>query len=148
MNVTNLLQSFVPSTARPLVPRPHLVPSIYLTCIVGSFLPPGIIRSSTVAIVVTALIAQIPRATTGDIASDVLVPIQATLVLMHWLDFYILHESSEYRRHGDSENEARKKGVWERLKWYIDLNASARGIGWDWQVKNVPELPFGMISKS
>ena len=40
-----------------------------------------------------------------------------------------------------------EEGVWERIKWYTDLNASARGIGWDWEVKNIPGLPLSMRSK-
>lgn len=103
MKVTTPLQPFVPSTAQPLAPRPHLMPSIYLTCIVGSFLPPGIIRSASIAVAISALIAQIPQATTGDIVSDVLMPIQTILVLVHWLDFYVLHDPSEYTRHGVGE---------------------------------------------
>ena len=100
MKVTTPLQSFVPSTAQPLAPRPHLVPSSYLTCIVDSFLPPGIIRSTSVAVAISALIAQMPKATTGDIVPDMLMPIQAILVLMDWLDFYVLHDPSECTRHG------------------------------------------------
>lgn len=141
MHLTALLQTFVPSAAGSLAPRPHLVPSIYLTCIVGSFLPPGIIRSGSVVAIVSVLIAEIPKPGTGDIASDVLTPIQAVQVLMHWVDFYVLHDPGDYKRHGVSEVEVKERGIWERFKWYADLNTTMRGVGWDWEVKNIPHLP-------
>jgi len=93
------------------------------------------------------LIAQIPKATTGDVASDVLTPIQAVLVLMHWFDFYILHDPNDFRRSGVSEDDVKKRSVWERFKWYADLNTSMRGIGWDWRVKNIPEPTLSSPTK-
>lgn len=91
------------------------------------------------ALTVSYLIAEVPRATTGDVASDVLTPIQALLVLIHWVDFYIVHDPQTLKRRGVSESEVKQKGWWERFKWYGDLHTTSRGIGWDWEVKNIPK---------
>lgn len=136
---SRILESFVPSKARPLAPRPYLVPSIYLTCVFGSFLPPGKVRAGSVALTVGYLIAQIPKATAGDVASDVLTPIQAVLCLAQWFDFYMFHRPDQFYRLSDKEHPPQT--LWEKFKWYLDLNASMRGIGWNWQVKNIPTQP-------
>ncbi|PVH88078.1 hypothetical protein DL98DRAFT_648963 [Cadophora sp. DSE1049] len=129
--------SFVPDKARPLAPRPYLIPSIYLTCVIGSLLPQGKLRALSVTSVLLYLIAQIPKCTTGVLAQDSLGPIQATLALLHWLDFFVFHSQDDWVRTKDAD--APQKGLMQRLEWNWDLNTAMRGIGWNWKVNNVPE---------
>ncbi|KAK0113662.1 hypothetical protein ONS96_014518 [Cadophora gregata f. sp. sojae] len=135
--------SFVPDKARPLAPRPYLIPSIYLTCVVGSLLPQGKIRALSVTAVLLFLIAQVPRYTTGVLAQDALSPIQATLALLHWLDFFVFHPQDAWVRTKDAH--APRKSLLQRLAWSWDLNTSMRGVGWNWRVNNVPNgRPAGL----
>lgn len=129
--------SFVPDRARPLASRPYLIPSIYLICIFGSLLPQGRARSILVMAALIYLIAQIPKCTSGERASDLFLPIQGTLVLVCWLDFFVLHSPNDFYRLKDKEKPPQT--ALGRLGWHADLCTAMRGIGWNWKVKNVPE---------
>jgi len=133
-----LLPSFVPSSARPLRSRPYLSPSIYFTCIAASLLPPGGIRALTGTAALTYLIIQIPKYTEGTVAADNLLPIQAVLLLLHWIDFFVLNSPDQFLRAKDHRAAAVQQSLWDKLGRHFDLCTAARGIGWDWQVKNVP----------
>ncbi|KAH6717988.1 membrane bound O-acyl transferase family-domain-containing protein [Leptodontidium sp. MPI-SDFR-AT-0119] len=135
---------FIPDKARPLAPRPHLIPSIYLTCVIGSLLPQGKLRALSVTSVLIYLIAQIPKFTTGVLAQDSLGPIQATLSLLHWLDFFVFHSQNDWVRAKDAG--VPRKGWKQKLGWSWDLNIAMRGIGWNWRVNNVPGgAPVGTL---
>lgn len=136
---------FVPDEARPLGPRPYLIPSIYLACVIGSLLPQGTLRAFFVTSVLVYLTAQIPKFTTGDLALDSLLPIQATLVLLHWLDFFVFHSQDDWVRWKDAR--VSRNGWKQRLRWSSDLNTAMRGIGWNWKVNNVPKGAPGGTTK-
>lgn len=132
-----IFKSLVPDKARPLQPRPYLLQTIYLTCAFGALLPPGKLRAGSVSVIVCALITQIPKYTTGDVNQDAVTPIFATLLLAHWIDVFILHSPEEFSRRKDGGKRPR---TWrEKLWWSLDLNSTMRGIGWNWEVKNVPD---------
>ena len=38
-------------------------------------------------------------------------------------------------------------GLWSKLKWSMQFWSSMRGIGWNWRVKNVDEVPEKLQSK-
>jgi hypothetical protein len=131
--------SFIPDKARPLCARPYLIPSIYLTCIAASLLPEGRVRAITGIAGLGFLIAQIPKYTQGSVAEDNLLPIQAGLMLLHWVDFFVFSqdEADKPVRLGD-QTEGQQKTFRQKLGWSFDLCTSMRGVGWNWQVKNVP----------
>lgn len=134
-----MLSPFIPNKARPLQARPYLIPSIYLTCIAASSLPPGKIRGLLGVGALAFWLIQIPKYTQGSTAEDNLLPIQAGLLLLHWIDFFVLHSPNEFFRLTDS-----RKGLhqtfWEKLSWNFNLCTSMRGVGWNWQVKNIPAV--------
>jgi hypothetical protein len=132
-----MFPSFVPDKARPLCARPYLVPSIYLTCIAASILPPGRIRALTGTAALIYLISRVPDYTEGQAAVDGLLPIQSILVLLHWIDFFILHSPDEFVRVKDQGSNPTQTFL-NKLYWNIDLCTAMRGVGWNWQVKNVP----------
>ncbi|QYS92759.1 MBOAT_2 domain-containing protein [Trichoderma simmonsii] len=45
----------------------------------------------------------------------------------------------------DKEESPLKFGLWKKLKWSADLWFSWRGVGWDWEVSNIPR-PVGQIA--
>jgi hypothetical protein len=61
-------------------------------------------------------------------------------------DRWVLSDSGKYVRDGETTPIAEQKGVtlWQRYKWAFNFSVSARGAGWNWKVKNVPQgLPKG-----
>jgi len=132
-----MFPSFVPDKARPLAARPHLILSIFVVCLAGSVLPPGRLNTLCTTATVLYLSAQIPKATAGKIHEDYMLPIQATLLFIQYLDFFVLHSPDEFSRTKDQEKVP--KTWWEKLSWAWALNTTYRGIGWNWKVKNVRE---------
>jgi hypothetical protein len=140
-----MFPSFVPDKARPLAARPYLVPSIYLVCLAGSLLPQGRLRATSVTLLVCSLISQIPKYTTGDVAQDALLPVQATLVFLQFLDHFVLNSENDFSRVKDAGKTPR---TWrEKLRRNVALFMTMRGIGWNWKVKNVPEGPSPQTAK-
>jgi hypothetical protein len=76
-----MFPSFVPEKARPLAARPHLIPSIFVVCLAGSVLPPGLLNTLSIGTIALYLSAQIPKATAGKVPSDYMLPIQAIIFI-------------------------------------------------------------------
>ncbi|KAH8678573.1 membrane bound O-acyl transferase family-domain-containing protein [Tricladium varicosporioides] len=137
---------FVPDTARPLAPRPYLIPSIYIVCILGPLLPRSKARSVGVTLAILYLCFQIPKYTYGEKIQDYMFPIQALQAIIGWLDMYIIHSPDEFHLNGEKikVDEKVKKGWWKKLKESWLMNTTNRGVGWNWEVKNVPKAaPVG-----
>lgn len=132
----SMFPSLFPVPDRPFASRPYLIPSIFLACLFGSLLPAKI-RTATVPLLSLYLLFQIPKHTYGKPHEDYLWPIQAILVISHWIDFFIIHSPEEFARAKDGGQ--RPKTLWKRFTWVCDLNLTLRGIGWNWKVKNVRE---------
>ncbi len=133
-----LLCSLHSSPVKPgLAPRPHLILSIFVVCLAGTVLPPSLLNNLSIGPMALYLSAQIPKATSGNIAQDYMLPIQAILCVTQWLDFCILHSPDEYYR--DKDEKKVPTTWWGKLSWASGLNTTYRGIGWSWKVKNVPE---------
>lgn len=131
-----MFPSFVPDKARPLAARPHLIPSIFLTCLAGSVLPTGSFNSLCIGAVALYLSSRISKATSGKPTEDYMLPIQAAILIIQWIDFCVLHSPDDFSRLKDK---GKIPTTWrEKLSWAWDLNTTYRGIGWNWTVKNVP----------
>jgi hypothetical protein len=76
------------------------------------------------------------------VGTDYLMPVQAVLAVIHWIDFFVIHSPGGYSRAKDKG--AVPTSLWEKLRWNWDLMISMRGIGWDWKVKNVPKGDVGI----
>jgi hypothetical protein len=125
---------------------PFLVPAIFLVSLGGSLLPPGKTRSLPITAVLAYLLAQF-RHPTGDVIQDGLLPIQGLILFAHWVDFYVLHDTErEYFRVKEGAAEKGQGNDWEKtgtrrsLGWHFDLATSMRGVGWNWRVKNLPQM--------
>ncbi|RDW68472.1 hypothetical protein BP5796_09129 [Coleophoma crateriformis] len=96
-------------------------------------------------------LSQAMQMTTGDDALDYLTGAGCFVILLKWIDFMILHTpEKDFRRVGRAEGSfVGGEGVEERvpetflekLLWSCDLWTTLRGIGWNWQVPNVPGTP-------
>lgn len=129
-----------------LPPGPFLVPAIFLVSLGGSLLPPGRARSLSITAALAYLLAQF-RHPTGDEIQDGLLPIQGLVIFAHWCDFYVLHDAEkEYYRIKKATIERAKENAGQKTKdvrrglgWHFDLAMTLRGVGWNWQVKNIPQ---------
>jgi len=129
--------SLVVDPARPIAARPYLLPSFYLTCIIGSFFSQSKTRDASVTTILIYLIIQIPKCATGEKDLDLLLPMLGVLALVRWLDFFVFHSPRDFYRPKDKENVP--KSFLGQLGWHISLCTSMRGVGWNWQVNNVRE---------
>jgi len=140
------------------IPGAMLIPLMFGSSLFGSLLPPGKIRSIAVTSVLGYLAAEVMANPTGKLEQDALLPIQSIIVLSQWVSFYLLHNpEKEYRRVGHSKNNNSKHGEreiiekndevklsetwWDKLKWVASLKMTLRGVGWNWEVKNIPPNP-------
>lgn len=98
-----MFPSFVPDKARPLATRPFLIPSILAVCLTGTIFPSGKLNTLIFGAANLYLAAQIPKATTGSIPQDYMLPIQTLLFVTQWLDFCVLHDPAESSRDQDKE---------------------------------------------
>jgi hypothetical protein len=140
-----MFPSFVPDKARPLAARHYLIPSIYAVCLAGTILPPSLLNTLSVSSITLYLSAQIPKATSGRVAHDYMLPIQALIFVTHWVDFCVIHSPNEFSR--DKDKDKVPKTWWEKLSWALGLTTTYRGIGWNWKVKNVPEAAPASVTK-
>jgi hypothetical protein len=89
---------------------------------------------------------------TGNLVNDGLLVIQAAILLTQWIDFHVLHTPekdfwmAEHFKGVDEGEKVTRVGVeklgWKaKLGWVVDLKSRARGLGWNWRVKNIPSDP-------
>jgi hypothetical protein len=133
-------------------PGPFLVPSIILVSFFGSLLPPGNICSVSITAPLIYLISLVMNYPTGNPVNDGLLVIQAAILLTQWIDFHVLHTPekdfwiAEHFKGVDEGEKVTRVGVeklgWKaKLGWVVDLKSRARGLGWNWRVKNIPSDP-------
>jgi hypothetical protein len=102
-----------------------------------------------------------PTFTTGNASQDYTTSAVCVSWILSCLDFVVLSprsaEEGEPRYLGrlrDGKDVAgglrrRDATSWgRRLGWAVRLQFTARGIGWNWQVKGVPDHPSGKLSRS
>ena len=90
-----------------------------------------------------------PAFTAGSIGEDYNGGIPVFLLTAAYIDFIVLSPledehvrfmgprlPEEYKR--DRFNEDSSTTLWQKVKWTLRLTTTTRGIGWTWQVKNVP----------
>ena len=116
---------------------PLLVPAMLLTSIGGGLLPRKRFRTLSITGALLCFTTLVFKYPTGEKAQDYFLPIQATVILTRWVDFYVLHNPEK------KISRLRDRGVrpttWRgKLGWVWDLNTTFRGLGWNWKVKNVP----------
>ncbi|KAI1106046.1 hypothetical protein F4804DRAFT_340803 [Jackrogersella minutella] len=130
----------------PLPPQYNAV--AYATLVLGYFLGPGAIQTFFVTSVLLSLGLYRPFFTSGDVVTEYTL---CALFFSLWSGFMDHGTKAEGgpRFIGRPGRPLPKGGrglrdseTWvQKLKWSVRLATTTRGIGWDWQVKNVPPHP-------
>ncbi|XXH02666.1 hypothetical protein Hte_009048 [Hypoxylon texense] len=140
-------------------PLPALyTPVAYATVLLGYLLGPGTLRTLAVAAVLVPLALQRPRFTAGDVVTDYSLSGTVIVMLLTYLDHGTATDKSGPRflgnpaasplpNGGGGVGRRDAKTWWQRLKWAVRLSTTPRGIGWNWQVKNVPAHPGASQSR-
>lgn len=82
-----------------------------------------------------------------NLGEDYIIPIEITWLMIRWIDLVVCRDFDldiyRYKQDGTREtgNEVNKLALWQKLKRSFGLLCSLRGIGWNWQVSHVDEVP-------
>ena len=132
-----------PPQNRPCQPVGPTIGATYGLCFVSLLLPRGVLRRALAIPPVLCLLYNLQRHTAGVWEQDYLAAIQVTIFLVKVTDLCIVHDAErDFRRlniEGDDAEAITRMSVWQKFWWKFDLWTSLRGIGWNWEVKNVPE---------
>ena len=120
----------------------------YLGVCILSCIPPPEMKVFRVALFGPILLSYLlytPNYTTGDTGGDFAAGVFMAGLTMKWLDFVLFRvPEKEFWRVEPEENSASDKvspvpdrGLLEKIRWSISLWCTNRGIGWNWQVKNL-----------
>lgn len=110
-------------------------------------LPQGPFRKAIAIPPLIAIAYNIRRHSTGQPAEDYLSAVNVCMTMCKFVDFCVLDdpEQSCLRVWPDGTTETTQEiqsmSMWQKLRWNFDLFATMRGIGWNWKVKNVDEVP-------
>ena len=121
-----------------------------LACIMSLLLPPGMVRHTLGAFVLLYVQKEYPKSATGHAGRDYLIAINVTLIAFKFADFVYLrtpenaaHRVNESGKPIEDGNSLRNASYPERLKWAANLFSTFRGVGWNWRVKNIQDVPPG-----
>ena len=146
-----LLDQFYPPLGE-RKPLPGLyLPGIFAALIAGYSLGPSRMRSIAITGTLLGLVLIRPGFTIGSVAMDYSLAGFPIMWLLLFLDLGAIsspryvgkppgkqaqkNDRSSILGHGDLK-------TWpQRLRWAVRLATTTRGVGWDWQVKGIPEHP-------
>ena len=127
-----------------------------LICISSFLLPPGAPRLVLTFPAILYLVFRVRTSTSGNQVEDYILAVNACGLIYKYVSFVVL-KTPEFEIHRVFMSGAKKGSKipedpvamepWDKLKWSIQFWTSLRGVGWNWQVKNVDELPEKLLSK-
>jgi hypothetical protein len=145
-----------PPSNRPVRAGELVLVPFMLVCIASLLLPSGRARVLLTLPPLLYLLTQVRSTTSGINAADYMLAINisqlfhryVTSVLFttpetHMQRVVIRGEKKGMRKPEDAET----MDLWSKLKWSLDFWFNMRGVGWNWQVKNVHEVPEKLQSR-
>lgn len=145
-----------PPATRPRWPGEFVLAPFALVCTSSLLLPSGRTRVLLTLPPLLYLLVQARRTTSGLNAGDYMLAVNIAHFSCRYLTYVLLAtpEDQIYRvvmagdKMGMKEPEdPRTMDLWSKLKWSMRFWFSWRGIGWNWQVKNVDDVPERLQSK-
>ncbi|KAI1451698.1 hypothetical protein F4805DRAFT_450557 [Annulohypoxylon moriforme] len=145
--IINLFSQYPPLSERLPLP-PQQAPAAYALVILGYFFGSGPIQTQAVVYILLILGYYRPFYTSGDVVTDYTMSSMFFVLCISYLDHGTSSESGP-RYTGRPDKPLPNGGIGvkdsqtyvQKLKWAVRLASTPRGIGWDWQVKNVPPHP-------
>jgi hypothetical protein len=146
---------FPPST-RPVKPSEFVLVPFALMCTSSFLLPSGRTRALLTLPPLLYLLVQARRTTSGINAGDYIFAINIAGFAYRYAAYVLLTTPEDHihrvilsgEKKGMKEPEdPRAMDLWSKLKWSTHFWFSMRGIGWNWRVKNVDDVPERLQSK-
>lgn len=116
-------------------------------------LPQGRFRSIIAVPSILWLAYGLRQYSTGKAEEDYLNAVNVTIALFKFVDFATLRTPEQtVHRIGpggrmETTEQVERMTLWQKLKWNLELYSTARGIGWNWQVKNTDHVPEGITRR-
>lgn len=145
-----------PSPDRPILTSDFLLIPFISICVTSLLLPSGTTRVSLTLPPILYILFRLRNTTSGNNVEDYLLAVNACGLFYKYVSFVLLRtpETDIYRVivSGDKKGEREPEDpammdMWTKLKWNLHFWTSLRGAGWNWQVKNVDELPPKLLAK-
>ncbi|OAL20157.1 hypothetical protein AYO22_09129 [Fonsecaea multimorphosa] len=136
-----------PPPDRPIQPGGPSVIGAGVIGITTLLLPPGQLRKTIPISLIPWVMLNLRRHTSGRPEEDYLTAVNVSLILVRCIDFEVLHNAEQAFRRVKSDGtmetaeDIEKMTIWQKCRWGLHLFTTARGIGWNWRVKNVDEVP-------
>lgn len=147
---------FFPPANRPVQNSGVVLVPFILICNSSLLLPPGRPRVLLTLPPLLYLLSQVRRTTTGINAEDYMCAINIAQFSYRYVTsvLFAYPERDMYRIVTSGENKGTREPedpqsmeLWSKLKWSMHFWFSMRGIGWNWLVKNVDDVPERLQSK-
>lgn len=145
-----------PLATRPLRLNEFVFAPFVLICTSSLLLPSGRTRVALTLPPLLYLLTQVRRTTSGINAADYLFAINIAQMSYRYVR-HVLLTTPEDRIHrvimaGEKKGmreaeDPRTMDLWLKVKWSTHFWFSLRGVGWNWQVKNVDDVPEKLLSK-
>jgi hypothetical protein len=145
-----------PQANRPLRASGAVLVPFILVCIISLLLPPGRKRVVLTLPPLLYLVFQVRRTTSGLNVEDYTLAATISQFSYRYVTsvLFATPEKDMHRvvvageKNGTREPEdPQSMGLWSKLKWSMHFWFSMRGIGWNWRVKNVDDVPEKLQSK-
>lgn len=140
--------TYFPPAHRPYAPDSQMLLCANLIVASALLLPPGRYHRNLIALPGLLFTAYaLRRHSSGKVEVDYLDAVNSSTLFLKWLDFAVLRvperSAARVRDDGSVEtaDEVEKLTVWGKLKWVLSLLGTVRGVGWNWKVKNVDDVP-------
>jgi hypothetical protein len=145
-----------PLANRPVMASEFILTPFILICNTSLLLPSGRTRVLLTLPPLLYLLVQVRRTTSGINARDYMLAINISQFFYRYLTSVVFTTPENHMHRviltGEKKGmrrpeDARTMDLWSKLKWSIGFWFSMRGFGWNWQVKNVDEVPEKLQSK-
>ncbi|OAP60780.1 hypothetical protein AYL99_05782 [Fonsecaea erecta] len=136
-----------PPPDRPFQPGDLSVIGAGIIGITTLLLPRAQLRKIIPISLIFCIISNLRRHTARRPEEDYLNAVNVCLILFRCIDFAVLHDAEQtfhrVKSDGTIENaeHIEKMTIWQKFCWSLHLFTTMRGIGWNWRVKNVDEVP-------
>jgi hypothetical protein len=133
-----------PSADRPFQDGGKTLLAASAVSITTLLLPRGHLRKIVAIPPSLWLLYNLRQHTTGKRADDYLMAVNVSMTLARFIDVCVLHdaETDLYRTNPDGSpketaEDIQRMTLWQKFRWNLDLFMTMRGVGWNWQVKNI-----------
>jgi hypothetical protein len=145
-----------PPSNRPRKAGEFVLVPFMLVCNTSLLLPSGRARVLLTLPPLLYLLAQVRHTTSGINAGDYMLAINVSQLFYRYITsvLFTTPETQMHRVIINGENKGMRipedpptMDLWSKLKWSMHFWFNMRGVGWNWQVKNVHEVPDKLQSR-